>query len=187
MSKKKAYSLIIILILLFLIIIKVLFGQINLKIKVPYDNPIYQLKINNEIKGLNMEVKKSIPIVPHFLNFISSAHVFTTPSKFTIPFGEPIIVDISGYYCFSDITGKEIQISCTDYNHPIMKEIETVALKQMKITGGSTDGLTGHLIYEGVFKKNIADIIKSKGIYQIEIMLDHENINSNLIFIVDVR
>lgn len=129
--RKKIFICIILVLVLF-IFIKVVWGHLYLKFKVPYDNPIYKLEVNNDLKGMNMEIQKIFTIVPNTFSIVSTAHVFTEPSKFTIQYGEEINMDIKGYYCFSNLTGKERSISCNNYNHPIMKEINNISLKKIK-------------------------------------------------------
>ena len=184
---RKKIFICIILVLVLLIFIKVLWGHLYLKFKIPYDNPIYKLEVNNDLKGMNMEIQKVFTIVPNTFSIVSTAHVFTEPSKFTIQYGEEINMDIKGYYCFSNLTGKERSISCNNYNHPIMKEINNISLKKMKIYGGSSQGLTNNLIYDGEFQKNITHLITKKGYYQIELNLEHEKIKSDLIFIIEIK
>ena len=169
-----------------LIFIKVFFGHLYLKFKTPYDNPIYKLEVNNDLKGLNMEVQKILTIIPDTLSFVLTAHIYTEPSKFTIQYGEEINLDIKGYYCFSNLTGKERQVNCSNYNHSTMKEINPISFKKMKIYGGSSMGLTNDLIYDGEFQKNITHFITKKGYYQREINLEHEKIKSDLYFILEI-
>lgn len=53
--RKKIFICIILVLVLF-IFIKVVWGHLYLKFKVPYDNPIYKLEVNNDLKGMNMEI-----------------------------------------------------------------------------------------------------------------------------------
>lgn len=186
MKRKKLYICIIIILILF-IFVKIFFGHLYIKLKIPYGNPIYKLEVNNDLKGLNMETQKILTIIPGMLSFTSTAHVFTEPSKFIMQYGEEIHLDIKGYYCFSNLTGKERQVSCSDYNHSTMKEINQISFKKMKIYGGSSQGITNNLVYEGEFQTDITYLITKKGYYQVEINLEHEKIKSNLFFILEIR
>lgn len=182
----KKTIIVIVLILIVLVLVRLFIGHQYIKIKVPYNNPIYQLSVNGEIKGMDMEINKNQTILPSALTLVYTAHLFTSPSMIDLNYGDNIILSVSGYYCFSDLTGKEKQVACSG-NDKIIKEIEDITFNNMKITGGSEIGLTNDLIYEGKYIENISQLLLKKGKFQIEISLEHQKINSNLFFIIDLK
>ena len=184
--KKKIVIVFVVLIVL-IILLKIVLGQIDIKMKIPYNNPIYRLQLNDNYYGMNMEINYNVNIIPKNLTFIKTAHLFTSPSEAKIKLGEKISLNIIGYNCFSNIGNKEKQIGCTNYNHKIMKEIKDIKFSKMKITGGSEVGLVNDLIYDGEFTNELTNLITKKGEYQIEIILEHKPISSNLFFIIEVE
>lgn len=183
---KKIVIVFVILIIL-IVLLKIFFGKIDIKMKIPYNNPIYRLQLNENYYGMNMEVNYNVNIISKNLTFIKTTHLFTSPSEAKIKLGEKISLNITGYNCYLKVGNKENQIGCTNYDHKIMKEIKDIKFSKLKITGGSEVGLVNDLIYDGEFTNELTDLITKKGKYQIEIMLEHKPISSDLFFIIEVE
>lgn len=169
-----------------IIIFKVFISPLNIKLEIPYNNPIYRLQLNDDYYGMNMEINYNINIIPQNFTFIKTAHVYTYPSKITVKLGDEMSLNITAYNCFLKSNNKLNKIGCTNYNHQIMKEIKNLKFTKMKITGGSETGLVNDLVYNGNYTNELNNLITEKGLYQIEIMLEHKPITSSLIFIIEV-
>ncbi len=185
MEKKSV--IIILVVILSIIIFKIFVGHFNITLNMPYNNPIYRLQINDEYYGMNMEMDYKKNLIPKTLTFINVAEVFTYPSKITLKYGEEIKLNITGYNCYLDKKGKEKQIRCLNYEHKIMKEIKDIEFTKMTILGGSEIGITNDLVYEGKFNNDLTNIISKKGIYDIEIMLEHNAITSIVEFLIELK
>lgn len=185
MNWKKFFTLLLCL-LLIVILFKIFVGHFFIVTSLPYNNPIYKLTINSEVKGLGMEIKKYNEILPNTLSFVTNAIVFTPPQRFEINYGERILMNIKGYYCFSNINGKNLQVGCANYEHEIMKEINNINYTHLVIKGGSLIGLTNDIVYDGAYKADITDLLNHKGIYTISIEVEHDNIKAGLEYILDL-
>ena len=67
--KKKIVIVFVVLIVL-IILLKIVLGQIDIKMKIPYNNPIYRLQLNDNYYGMNMEINYNVNIIPKNLTFI---------------------------------------------------------------------------------------------------------------------
>ena len=183
----KKILLIIALLLMIIILLRLFVGHVYIKAIIPYKNPIYKLEINGETKGAGMEVMEKTTIVPGILSFISSAHLFPLSPRFELNYGDKIIMDITGYYCFTDISGKKSQVSCVNYDHKYMEEIDNINCTHMIISGGSEVGVTNDMVYQGEYKDDITDLLSHKGIYVVKIELEHNKTNSTLEYTLDLK
>ena len=64
---KKKY--IILGIVITLILLRLITGVFNIPVKGYFDNPIYELKINDKKYGMVMEIRNNKTIIPYMLNF----------------------------------------------------------------------------------------------------------------------
>ena len=91
---KKIVIVFVILIIL-IVLLKIFFGKIDIKMKIPYNNPIYRLQLNENYYGMNMEVNYNVNIISKNLTFIKTTHLFTSPSEAKIKLGEKISLNIT--------------------------------------------------------------------------------------------
>jgi hypothetical protein len=186
MNKKK---LLIVIISILIIIggIRIFFGTINITLKIPFNNPTYVLKVNDQLVSGNLDVKKKNTFIPYVVNLKLSAWLSTKgESRLTIKQGDNINLTIEAYDCFSNITGERKLTACSYDNSKIeLEEIEDVKYS-MIIRGGSPIGMTNTLIYDGAYQNNLTTIMKEKGIYTIEISAKHNDIESTIHLLLEI-
>lgn len=185
---KKKLLMLIISILIIIGGIRIFFGTINIALKIPFNNPTYVLKINDELVGGNLDVKKEKTFIPYVINLKLSAWLsIKGESRFTVKHGENINLTIEGYNCFSNNTGKKQLTGCSYDNSKIeLEKIDNIKYL-MTIRGGSTVGLTNTLVYDGKYQSDLTTIIKEKGNYTIVINAKHNDIESTIDFVLEVK
>lgn len=177
----------IILMLTLIVSIKIIWGELEIKMKIPYNNPIYKVNVNELEVGPGIESRKTNTILPGIITFSKVSIDFVENSKVEVDYGSKINFDVKGYFCYSDITGNEKQVGCSNNKNYKLKSIANINYYRMKILGGSTVGISNDIIYDGKYKNDVSDLLANKGKYQVEIYLNHENINSEIYFMVEVK
>ena len=169
-------------------IIKIFFGEINISLNASFDNPTYVVKISDKSVGLDIQTTKKNTIIPFLVNYVPYSLLFTEGGTyFEYSFGQPIVLDISAYNCYTDITGKETLIGCSSSsNKHILKEISNAQYYKMSITGGSPVGMTNTPVYNGEYLANITDLLKNKGKYQVVIYAKYDNYESQIIMLLNL-
>lgn len=167
--------------------IRIFFGTINITLKIPFNNPTYVLKINDELVGGNLDIKKQKTFIPYVVNLKLSAWLSTKgESRLTVKQEENKILTIEAYNCFSDIMGEKKLTACSYDNSKMeLEKIENVKYS-MIIKGGSTVGMTNTLIYDGKYQNDLTNIIKEEGIYTIEISAKHNDIESTIHLLLEI-
>lgn len=178
---KKKY--IILGIVITLILLRAIIGVFNIPVKRYFDNPIYELKINEKKYGMVMEIRNNQTIIPYMLNFYSIKLLAEGESRISINYGDKIILDVKGYNCYGK-TGE--QINCMNLTQNTLKEINNIEFKDMYISGGSQVGITNKKVYEGEYIEDITHLLQTKGIYNVIINVEHDNIKSHLEFVLDL-
>lgn len=179
---KKIILYIFLILILAFIIIKIFVGKLFINVEIPYYNPIYSLNFNNEIIGVDIEIRKNTTIIPKTVYITSYSTIYNNIEPIEIKYGEEMNLDIKGYYCFTNLTGNKTPTECENLKHEIMNEIDNIKINTIEIYGGSLVGETGDLVYEGEYQSNITNLINKKGNYSIKINLSHENIDSDVYF-----
>ncbi len=171
------------------LIIKLFFGQISIKLTIPFDNPTYRVLINDSEVGLDIETQKKNIIIPSLINICYKSWFYLNgESELLLNFGEPIILSVSSYQCYSDITGELKITQCnSDNSNKTLQEIDNVEYYKLKIMGGSTIGISNTVIYEGDYVNDITDFLKSPGIYQIIIYARHNNYESQILMKINLE
>lgn len=186
MNKKKLLILIIS-VLIIIGVIRMFFGTINITLKIPFNNPTYVLKINDELAGGNLDIKKNKTFIPYVINLKLSTWLSTKgESRLTVKQEDNITLTIEAYNCFSDITGEKKLTACSYDNSKMELEKIENGKYSMVIRGGSTIGMTNTLIYDGTYQKDLTTIIKGKGIYTIEISAKHNDIESIIHLLLEI-
>lgn len=186
MNKNKLLILIIS-VLIIIGVIKIFFGTIDITLNIPFNNPTYTLKVNNELVGVNLDVKKVKKLIPYVVNLKLSTWLSTKgESRLKVKQEDNIMLSIETYNCFSNITGERKLTACSyDNSEKKLEKIENVNYS-MVIRGGSMVGFTPDLIYDGKYQNNLTTIINEKGIYTIEINAKHNNIESTIHLILEI-
>lgn len=113
MNKKKLLILMIT-ILIIIVVIRIFFGTINITLKIPFNNPTYVLKINEELVGGNLDIKKNKTFIPYVINLKLYTWLSTKgESRLTVKQKNNITLTIEAYNCFSSITGKKELTACS--------------------------------------------------------------------------
>ena len=176
-------TIIILSVIVILIISRMLFGVLKINVTIPYKNPTYTLKINNTLVKLDIETRKKTTLIPYLVQITNHNILITTGDveTYKVKLGDEISVNVKGYNCYFDIDGKEKRIACTNNsNKEIKNEINDIkySLKIMQKTD---------LIYEGEYVEDLSEIITKSARYQIFISASYKNIESDLIFFIDVE
>lgn len=185
---KKVFIPIIIIVLM--VLIRIIFGELNIKLKISFNNPTYKMMINEKETGIDLETRKTNTIIPLFLKLTSVVYNYSVNGDSTTKydFGQRINLSIKSYYCYGKITGNESQTMCTNDNSKYtLKEIENVDYTRMKITGGLATGITNALIYDGEYISDITDLLEKKGYYQIFITSKYDNYESDILFTINLK
>ncbi len=179
---KKIILYIFLILILSVVIIKIFVGKLFINVEIPYYNPIYSLNFNNEIIGVDIEIRKNTTIIPKTVYITSYSAIYNNIEPIEIEYGEEMNLDIKGYYCFTNLTGNKTPTECKNLKHEVMNEIDNIKINTIEIHGGSLVGETGDLVYKGEYQSNITNLINKKGNYSIKINISHENIDSDLYF-----
>lgn len=185
--KKKIILIVLSVLILLVTLVKIFIGQFNFVTKKSYNNPIYTLDIGNEKIGLLMEIKKRMTLIPGTLYIINKAYIPTSPYGLILDYGKELNLDINGYYCYMNVGGKKMKIPCTGNNSNNIEKINNMHIDHLLILGGLEGGLSNNLIYDGEYKSNITELLSKKGVYQIEVNLHHDNIESDLYIIIELK
>ncbi len=185
MKRKDVILIVLITSIVLITLFKIFIGYADIYVHIPYDNPIYRLKINDKYTGTIMEVKHTINIIPKTLTFTNIADVVVEPPSTELVLGDEMKMDITGYNCYLDVNGRVDKIGCVNYNHKIMKEIDNIKPTSILVYG-SEEGLSGDVAYDGDYTDDLAEVLTKKGRYLVEIFLEHQHIYSKLSFYVKV-
>lgn len=142
----------------------------------PY-SPIYRVTVNDE--GINFKYinDKSYPLIPYFVYFhnIDSSN---DNVKNTIKYNSTMTLDISATLCRSKDAKGDYVDACY-YSNPIYEDVKT-DIKNIKITSND------NIIYSGIFNNNLSTYINNRGIYNIEVVSNYNNVKTTLIFDLEV-
>lgn len=142
----------------------------------PY-SPIYRVTVNDEAINFKYINDKSYPLIPYFVYFhnIDSSN---DNVKNTIKYSRSMILDISATLCRSKDANGDYVDACY-YSNPIYEDVKT-DIKNIKITSND------NVIYSGIFNNDLSTYINNKGIYNIEVVSNYNNVKTTLIFDVEV-
>ena len=97
---RKKLVIIFVIFIMLIVLFKIFIGHYDIRVNIPYNNPIYRLQLNGKYYGMNMAIDKYTHIIPKNLSLIKSTILFTYPSETKIELGEKIAINITGYNCF---------------------------------------------------------------------------------------
>lgn len=142
----------------------------------PY-SPIYRVTVNDEATTFKYINDKSYPLIPYFVYFhnIDSSN---DNVKNTIKYNSTMTLDISATLCRSKDAKGDYVDACY-YSNPIYEDVET-DIKNIKITSND------NIIYSGIFNNNLGTYINNRGIYNIEVVSNYNNVKTTLIFDLEV-
>ena len=142
----------------------------------PY-SPIYRITINDEATSFKYINDKNYPLIPYFVYFhnIDSSN---DEVKNTIKYNSSMMIDISATLCISkDVKGNYVD-ACY-YSDPIYENVK-INIESIKITNNN------NVIYNGKFNNNLNTYINNRGIYNIEVVSNYNNVKTTLIFDLEV-
>ena len=179
--KKKRIKTIIIL-FVFILIIKIFFGTLEIKNLFGY-NPskarYYKVTINNKQIPISYTAKHKLTIIPYLINFNTyyyGNNYIEGNSDGIYKVDKDINIDINSFKCYTN-DGK-YQIECTK-NTLFMKPNNDT--KYTKLTITRTSNPYG-VIYDGKYINDISSYITKKGSYHIEITAEYENMETKIDF-----
>ena len=184
--EKYFYLILISLIIIFFILFKIFIGEVNINNSHTFTNPIYELYVNDELKGLDMVINKKRTIIPFILYSTSTVALSKGEVNFDTYYGSDIILKIKGLNCYANIDGKNILSPCNNYDNKYTEEIKNIKIDKMIITEG-LKGLNGDYVYDGEFKENVKDLLPKKGRYVFRIYLHHDGLDSTILFIMKLK
>lgn len=85
---KKIILYIFLILILAVVIIKIFIGKLFINVEIPYYNPIYSLNFNNEIIGVDIEIRKNTTIIPKTVYITSYSTIYNNIEPIEIEYGE---------------------------------------------------------------------------------------------------
>lgn len=169
----KKIFLLFILVIIFFILYKKNIGTINLDIPLlSYsDARYYEVYVNDILANIESIEQHKINIIPGFVNINSYSTMFKDPNKdIKIALDGNIKLNVKSHKCFSNMNNKKTQMRCKRDSVPsiIEKTNDTMyKLKIEKINLKRRD--LNQILYNDIFKEDIKEYIKEKGIYDINL------------------
>lgn len=184
-NKYKPLKLLLI-ILLPIILIKCLFGTINIPNIFGYPSykaRYYNVKVNNEQIPVFYTIRHRIPLIPYLVNLdsyrIGTNYVSGIDTNYYNGKNKDIyIIDINSFSCYSK---KDYQVECT-INTQKMKENNDTKYTKMRITRITNPYKK---LYDNKYIKDISHYIKQKGIYTVEVIAKHSLVETTLSFEIE--
>lgn len=179
---KKLYRIIVVLILV-IVIIKILFGTIE--IYNPFGYPasktrFYKVTVNNEFVTVDYDLNQKIPIIPFLINF--NNHYFganyiesdVDGTEYHPDASKNFEIDIKSYSCYS----MDFQVECMKDSQK-MKENKDTKYTKLKITRTNKPY---EVLYDGKYIEDITKYVKNKGVYAVTITAEYSNIDTDITF-----
>lgn len=179
-SKKRTILKVVSILFFALLVVRFVHGKIEIKNPIDFsadETRAYRITINGIDVVFENRKKKSIPIIPFFVDLVSKGQDINFPvrDKSSIPLSDKYEISVKSYKCFS--AKNDYPIACNYRNDFInFVEMDDFSIKKMIITKDSK------ILYDGVYANDISMYLIEKGEYAIELDLRYKRVSTDITF-----
>lgn len=182
-DRKKKVFIGILLIIAIIILIKLIFGTIEINNIFGYPKNkarFYKLTMNDKTISVGYELTHKLPIVPFIVNlnsdYMGGNHIQDDEDGvyFYPDDSEQYIIEIKSYSCYKG----DYQVECV-YDNQNMKENYDTEYTNLKIVRTSNPY---EEIYNGRFVNDITKFVEEKGVYYVGITAKYSNVETDVYF-----
>ncbi len=176
--------------IILIVIIKILFGEINLYSPLKtFNSKYHQVKVNAQIVNIGVEEKNKIVLIPFLVNIHSFSfdyfyHKDISSNELVFELNEKILLNVESFNCAFNVNNINYKVSCNGENFNLATKSLFSDISYKIMIKRTNKGET--IKYDGQFKEDISDYFDEKGGYLVRVIASYNNVDSNIYFWVRI-